>query len=151
MLCLYDLDQFQGEILIGILETHPLVLLRGMVNGEESVLHLKPYQFLTAMSSRKPMPRCAPLRTISTWSSSQAALHRAARARDVDGGSVEEDKIVCSLGRDSGDRFIAVTGDRPVHMVDEGWDLAPPTQDSRAESPSLAGQVTNLGSARGKA
>ena len=47
MLCLYDLDQFNGEVLIGILETHPLVLLAGMVM--ENPYYIEPDQVLTVM------------------------------------------------------------------------------------------------------
>jgi len=52
MLCLYDLDQFNGEVLIGILETHPLVLLAGMVM--ENPYYIEPDQILTAMSLSQP-------------------------------------------------------------------------------------------------
>src|SRR5205085_4219085 len=72
MLCLYDLDQFNGEVLIGILETHPLVLLAGMVM--DNPYYIEPDQILTATPSQPDAAMRAALRTINL-SSSQARLH----------------------------------------------------------------------------
>jgi hypothetical protein len=46
VLCLYDLERFDGEILVDILKTHPLVLVGGMVL--ENPYYLEPAEFLAA-------------------------------------------------------------------------------------------------------
>jgi hypothetical protein len=46
ILCLYDLERFDGEILVDILKTHPLVLIGGMVL--ENPYYLEPAEFLAA-------------------------------------------------------------------------------------------------------
>lgn len=46
ILCLYDLERFDGEILIDILKTHPMVLIGGMVL--DNPYYLAPAQFLAA-------------------------------------------------------------------------------------------------------
>jgi MEDS: MEthanogen/methylotroph, DcmR Sensory domain len=46
VLCLYDLDLFNGEILVDILKTHPTVLVRGMVL--DNPYYLEPTEFLAA-------------------------------------------------------------------------------------------------------
>ncbi len=46
ILCLYDLERFDGEILVDILKTHPLVLVGGMVL--ENPYYLEPAEFLAA-------------------------------------------------------------------------------------------------------
>ena len=44
ILCLYDLDRFNGEVLIDLLKTHPKVLLGGMVL--DNPYYLEPDEFL---------------------------------------------------------------------------------------------------------
>jgi AcrR family transcriptional regulator len=46
LLCLYDLDQFSGDIILGILKTHPKVLAGGTVVANPHYIH--PDQFLAA-------------------------------------------------------------------------------------------------------
>lgn len=46
VLCLYDLERFDGEILVDILKTHPLVLVGGMVL--ENPYYVEPAEFLAA-------------------------------------------------------------------------------------------------------
>lgn len=46
VLCLYDLERFDGEILVDILKTHPLVLVGGMVL--ENPYYIEPAEFLAA-------------------------------------------------------------------------------------------------------
>jgi len=139
MLCLYDLDQFNGEVLIGILETHPLVLLAGMVM--ENPYYIEPDQILTATPSQPDAAMRAALRTINL-SSSQARLHAVLVLAMLMAESVEEDKIV-QLG------VTAVSALAPcraigVHMVDDGWDLGPPTGLAGETLRSLADQLTTL-------
>lgn len=50
ILCLYDLDRFNGEILVDILKTHPTVLVGGMV--VDNPYYLDPEEFLAARRSR---------------------------------------------------------------------------------------------------
>jgi hypothetical protein len=44
ILCLYELDQFSGEVLVDVLKTHPKVLLGGMVL--DNPYYLEPDEFL---------------------------------------------------------------------------------------------------------
>lgn len=44
IVCLYDLDRFNGEILVDILKTHPKVLVRGIVL--DNPYYLEPAEFL---------------------------------------------------------------------------------------------------------
>jgi MEDS: MEthanogen/methylotroph, DcmR Sensory domain len=44
VLCLYDLDQFTGEVIVSIVKTHPKVLIRGMV--VENPYYVGPDEFL---------------------------------------------------------------------------------------------------------
>ena len=44
ILCLYELDQFSGEVLVDVLKTHPKVLLGGMVL--DNPYYLEPEEFL---------------------------------------------------------------------------------------------------------
>lgn len=44
VLCLYDLDQFSGEVIVSIVKTHPKVLVRGMV--VENPYYVGPEEFL---------------------------------------------------------------------------------------------------------
>lgn len=46
ILCLYDLDRFNGEILVDILKTHPTVLVGGMVL--DNPYYVEPEEFLAA-------------------------------------------------------------------------------------------------------
>jgi hypothetical protein len=46
ILCLYDLDQYGGEILVDILKTHPKVLMGGTVL--ENLYYLEPDEFLAS-------------------------------------------------------------------------------------------------------
>lgn len=46
ILCLYDLDRFNGEVLVDILKTHPKVLVGGMVL--DNPYYLEPEEFLAA-------------------------------------------------------------------------------------------------------
>ena len=46
ILCLYDLERFDGDVLIDILKTHPLVLVGGMVL--DNPYYLEPAEFLSA-------------------------------------------------------------------------------------------------------
>jgi AcrR family transcriptional regulator len=46
LLCLYDLDQFSGDIILGVLKTHPKVLAGGTVVANPHYIH--PDQFLAA-------------------------------------------------------------------------------------------------------
>lgn len=46
ILCLYDLERFDGEILVDILKTHPTVLVGGMVL--DNPYYLEPAEFLAA-------------------------------------------------------------------------------------------------------
>jgi signal transduction histidine kinase/FixJ family two-component response regulator len=140
MLCLYDLDQFNGEVLIGILETHPLVLLAGMVM--ENPYYIEPDQVLTVMgeSPADGAMRTA-MRTINL-SSSQSRLHALLVLAMLMAESVEEDKII-QLG------LTAVPALAPcraigVHMVDDGWDLGPPTGLADDVLRSLIDQLTHL-------
>jgi hypothetical protein len=48
ILCLYDIDQFGGRIVVDMLKTHPRVLLRGML--VENPFYLSPDEFLAARS-----------------------------------------------------------------------------------------------------
>ncbi|MPZ65974.1 MAG: hypothetical protein GEU83_10800 [Pseudonocardiaceae bacterium] len=48
LLCLYDLDQFTGDIVIDLLKTHPRVLLSGMVL--DNPYYLEPDEFLAMRS-----------------------------------------------------------------------------------------------------
>lgn len=140
MLCLYDLDQFNGEVLIGILETHPLVLLAGMVM--ENPYYIEPDQILTAMGGSPVDDEMrSAMRTINL-STSQARLHALLVLAMLMAESVEEDKIV-QLG------LMAVPGLAPcqavgVHMVDDGWGLGPPPDLSRDPLLSLADQLSQL-------
>jgi signal transduction histidine kinase/ActR/RegA family two-component response regulator len=140
MLCLYDLDQFNGEVLIGILETHPLVLLAGMVM--ENPYYIEPDRILTAMSLSQPDAAMrAAMRTLNL-SSSQARLHAVLVLAMLMAECVEEDKIV-QLG------VTAVSALAPcraigVHMVDDGWDLGPPTGLAGEALRSLPDQLTHL-------
>jgi MEDS: MEthanogen/methylotroph, DcmR Sensory domain len=49
ILCLYDLERFDGEILVDILKTHPLVMVAGMVL--DNPYYLEPDEFLAARLS----------------------------------------------------------------------------------------------------
>ena len=46
ILCLYDLDRFDGDVLVDILKTHPKVLVGGMVL--DNPYYLEPAEFLAA-------------------------------------------------------------------------------------------------------
>jgi hypothetical protein len=46
ILCLYELDQFSGEVLVDVLKTHPKVLLGGMVL--DNPYYLEPDEFLAS-------------------------------------------------------------------------------------------------------
>jgi hypothetical protein len=48
ILCLYELDQFSGEVLVDVLKTHPKVLLGGMVL--DNPYYLEPDEFLATRS-----------------------------------------------------------------------------------------------------
>jgi len=48
ILCLYELDQFSGEVLVDVLKTHPKVLLGGMVL--DNPYYLEPDEFLASRS-----------------------------------------------------------------------------------------------------
>jgi MEDS: MEthanogen/methylotroph, DcmR Sensory domain len=49
ILCLYDLERFDGEILVDILKTHPMVMVAGMVL--DNPYYLEPDEFLAARLS----------------------------------------------------------------------------------------------------
>jgi signal transduction histidine kinase/ActR/RegA family two-component response regulator len=123
MLCLYDLDQFNGEVLIGILETHPLVLLAGVVM--ENPFYIEPDRILTEIGGSQAVGATrAAMRSINL-SSPQARLHALLVLAMLMAESIEEDKIV-QLG------VTVVSALAPcraigVHMVDVGWELGPPT------------------------
>lgn len=122
MLCLYDLDQFNGEVLIGILETHPLVLLAGMVM--ENPYYIEPDNTLPAMSSP------------------QSRLHAVLVLAMLMAESVEEDKIV-QLG------VTAVPALAPcravgLYVADEGWGVGPPTGLAPDVLSSLTDQLSAL-------
>jgi signal transduction histidine kinase/ActR/RegA family two-component response regulator len=140
MLCLYDLDQFNGEVLIGILETHPLVLLAGMVM--ENPYYIEPDQILgsTASSLMNSAVRSA-MRTINLGSP-QSRLHAVLVLAMLMAESVEEDKIV-QLG------VAAVPALAPcravgVYVVDEGWEVGPPTGLTGEQLELLAVQLSEL-------
>jgi MEDS: MEthanogen/methylotroph, DcmR Sensory domain len=44
ILCLYDLERFNGEVIVDILKTHPKVLVQGVV--VENMYYLEPEEFL---------------------------------------------------------------------------------------------------------
>ena len=93
MLCLYDLDQFNGEVLIGILETHPLVLLAGMVM--ENPYYIEPDAILTVLGT----PEAARFATSEAMrliklASAQSRLHTVLVLAMLMAECVEEDKIV---------------------------------------------------------
>lgn len=46
ILCLYDLERFDGEIVVDILKTHPMVLIGGMVL--DNPYYLEPAEFLAS-------------------------------------------------------------------------------------------------------
>ena len=140
MLCLYDLDQFNGEVLVGILETHPLVLLAGMVM--ENPYYIEPDQILgTTAASLMTAAMRSTLRTINL-SSPQSRLHAVLVLAMLMAESVEEDKIV-QLG------VTAVPALAPcraigVYVVDAGWEVGPPTGLSTEELGLLADQLSDL-------
>lgn len=111
MLCLYDLDQFNGEVLIGILESHPLVLLAGMVT--KNPYYIEPDKILSAA------PRSAGL------DSPQSRLHAVLVLAMLMAESVEEDKIV-QLGV-TAVPVVAACRAVGLFLVGEGWDLGPPS------------------------
>ena len=140
MLCLYDLDQFNGEVLIGILETHPLVLLAGMVM--ENPYYIEPDQILTEIGGSQALGATrAAIRTINL-SSPQSRLHAVLVLAMLMAESVEEDKIV-QLGV-TAVRALAPCRAIGVHMVDDGWDLGPPTGLAGDALRSLPDQLTDL-------
>jgi signal transduction histidine kinase/ActR/RegA family two-component response regulator len=140
MLCLYDLDQFNGEVLIGILETHPLVLLAGMVM--ENPFYIEPDRILTEIGGSQAVGATrAAMRSINL-SSPQARLHALLVLAMLMAESVEEDKIV-QLG------VTVVSALAPcraigVHMVDVGWELGPPTGLTDDALRSLAEELSAL-------
>ena len=140
MVCLYDLDQFNGEVLIGILETHPLVLLAGMVM--ENPFYIEPDRILTDVGGSQAVGATrAAMRTINL-SSPQARLHALLVLAMLMAESGEEDKIV-QLG------VTAVSALAPcraigVHIVDDGWDLGPPTGLAGDVLGSLSDQLSDL-------
>jgi signal transduction histidine kinase/ActR/RegA family two-component response regulator len=140
MLCLYDLDQFNGEVLIGILETHPLVLLAGMVI--ENPFYIEPDHLLTEIRGPQAVGAIrAAMRTINL-SSPQARLHAVLVLAMLMAESVEEDKIV-QLG------VTAVSALAPcraigVHMVNDGWDLGPAPDLADQPLRHLADQLADL-------
>jgi signal transduction histidine kinase/ActR/RegA family two-component response regulator len=140
MLCLYDLDQFNGEVLIGILETHPLVLLAGMVM--QNPYYIEPDQIVAtqAMAPAAGAAR-ASMRTINL-SSPQSRLHAVLVLAMLMAESVEEDKIV-QLG------VTAVPALAPcravgVYVDDQGWGLGPPTGLAPEVLGSIAAQLSDL-------
>jgi hypothetical protein len=54
LLCLYDLEQFTGDLVIDLLKTHPKVLLSGMVL--DNPYYLEPAEFLAMRSAAVPAP-----------------------------------------------------------------------------------------------
>lgn len=143
MLCLYDLDQFNGEVLIGILETHPLVLLAGMVM--ENPYYIEPDRIVATRAKSQAQGVAgaarASMRTINL-SSPQSRLHAVLVLAMLMAESVEEDKIV-QLG------VTAVPALAPcravgVHVVDQGWDLGPPTGLAPEVLSSIAAQLSDL-------
>ena len=140
MLCLYDLDQFNGEVLIGILETHPLVLLAGM--AMENPFYIEPDRILTEMGGSQAVGATrAAMRTVNL-SSTQSRLHAVLVLAMLMAESVEEDKIV-QLGV-TAVRALAPCRGVGVHMDDDGWDLGPPTGLSGDALRSLPGQLSAL-------
>jgi signal transduction histidine kinase/ActR/RegA family two-component response regulator len=140
MLCLYDLDQFNGEVLIGILETHPLVLLAGMVM--ENPYYIEPDQILTTFGAAQPAGSTSAAMRMINLSSSQSRLHAVLVLAMLMAECVEEDKIV-QLG------VTAVGALAPcravgVHMVDDGWVISPPTGLTRVAAAALASELTAL-------
>jgi signal transduction histidine kinase/CheY-like chemotaxis protein len=140
MLCLYDLDQFNGEVLIGILETHPLVLLAGMVM--ENPYYIEPDHILTVRGESPADGAMHSAMRTNNLSSSQSRLRAVLVLAMLMAESVEEDKII-QLG------LRAVPALAPcravgVHMVDDGWDLGPPRGLGADALRSLIDQLTEL-------
>jgi signal transduction histidine kinase/ActR/RegA family two-component response regulator len=140
MLCLYDLDQFNGEVLIGILETHPLVLLAGMVM--ENPYYIEPDRILTSLGAAQPLDSTSAAMRMINLNSSQSRLHAVIVLAMLMAECVEEDKIVrlgvTAVGALAPCRAIG------VHMVDDGWELGPPTGLLREALGSLATQLSAL-------
>ncbi len=140
MLCLYDLDQFNGEVLIGILETHPLVLLAGMVM--ENPYYIEPDRILTSLGTTQPLDSTSAAMRMINLSSSQSRLHAVIVLAMLMAECVEEDKIVqlgvTAVGALAPCRAIG------VHIVDDGWDLGPPTGLPREALDALGNELSAL-------
>jgi signal transduction histidine kinase/CheY-like chemotaxis protein len=128
MLCLYDLDQFNGEVLVGILESHPLVLLAGMVT--KNPYYIEPDKILSAA------PRSAGL------DSPQSRLHAVLVLAMLMAESVEEDKII-QLGVTAAP-VVAACRAVGLFLVGEGRDVAPPSDLGSDALGALADQLLAL-------
>jgi signal transduction histidine kinase/ActR/RegA family two-component response regulator len=140
MLCLYDLDQFNGEVLIGILQTHPLVLLAGMVM--ENPYYIEPDKILTSFGTTQLAGSTSAAMRMINLGSSQSRLNAVLVLAMLMAECVEEDKIV-QLG------VTLVPALAPcraigVHMDDDGWDLGPPTGLSPEDLRSLPDRLFAL-------